>query len=137
MINVAETTRIMPELNLRLRNPTMLDCASDQENFMRNLGRTDEIKLMDNVIIWGWVPTDVSKTCMLTEAIKRHQIDAVLLNEKNTKWSTTNAGRIEKTLKKITREAKMTTADSEEWNLTPKDHLPGGLMSAFLESADH
>ena len=109
---------------------------------MRNLGRTDEIKLMDNVKsltlnLRGCVPKDVSKTNMLTEATKRHQIDAVLLNEKNTKWSTTSVRRMEKTLKKITREAKMAIADSEEQNVATKDHLPGGLMSTFLESADH
>ena len=38
---------------------------------------------------------------------------------------------MERMLKKIGREVKMITADSKEWNMTPKDHLPGGLMSAF------
>ena len=51
MISMEKTTRIMPESNLRLRNPTMLDCASDQENHTTNSGCIDEIKLMDNVRI--------------------------------------------------------------------------------------
>ena len=83
----------------------MLDCTKNQENCMRNPGCIDEIKLIGNVIILalsrrGHVPTDSSKINMLTEAMKRCQIDAVLLNETNTKWNATNAERMENKLKK-------------------------------------
>ena len=103
---------------------------------MHKKSRTHGRKKTDNVRILklnprGCVPTDKSKMHVLIEAIKRHQIDAVLLNETNEKWNTMNKGRTERTFKKIGREGKMITADSKEWNMTPKDYLPGGLMSAF------
>ena len=137
MSNVAETTRMTPDSNLRLRNSTMLDLMENEENYVRNPGHVDEIKLIDNVRILtlsprGCVPIDKSKTCMLIEAMKRHQIDVVLLNEKNTKWNAMNEERMERTLKKIGREVKMITTDSKEWNMTPKYCLPGGLMSTFF-----
>ena len=83
----------------------MLDCTSDQETCIRNPGRTDEIKLIDNVRILTLnprrcVPTDVSKTNMVTEAAKRHQMDAVLLNGKSTKQSTTSAGKMKRNFRK-------------------------------------
>ena len=80
----------------------------------------------------GCAITDVSKINMLTEATKRHQNDVVSLNETSGKLNTNNAGRMEKMLKKISREAKVTTTDSKEWNMAPKDYFPGGLMSAFF-----
>ena len=77
----------------------MLDCMKNEENYIRNPGCIDEIKLIDNVIMLtlnprGCVPADASKVNMLTEAIKRYQIDAVLLIETKTKWNTTNEGRM-------------------------------------------
>ena len=81
----------MPDLNLRLRNPTMLDWMKNEENYIRNRGHTDEKKLTCNVRILmlnprSCVPTDTSKTHMLIEAIKRYQIDVALLKDTNTKW---------------------------------------------------
>ena len=72
MINVTEKTRIMPDSNLIFINPTMLDCMENEENYIRNSGCTDEIKLIDDVIILtlnprGCVPTDASKTFMFKE----------------------------------------------------------------------
>ena len=68
----------------------MLDHMENEENYVRNPGHVDEIKLIDNGRILtlnprGCVPTDESKTLILIEATKIHQIDSVLLNETNTK----------------------------------------------------
>ena len=79
----------------------------------------------------GRVPTDKSETSMLAEAMKRHQINMVLLNETNAKWNAMSKGRVEIMFKKIDREEKMTTVDSKEWNVTLNDYLPGRLRSEF------
>ena len=54
------------------------------------------------------------KTNRLIEVIKRCKVDAVLLNEINTKWKKASKGIIERMIKKIGREVKMKTADSKE-----------------------
>ena len=114
----------------------MLDHAKNQENHTRNPGRTDKKidRQCENFKVKSKrVCTNRSiKINMLIEERKRYQIDPVLLNEASNKRSTINAGRMEKNLKKISREVKMMTEDSKEWNVAPKYYLPGRLMSAFF-----
>ena len=44
-------------------------------------------------------------------SIKKYQMDVALFNETNTKWSTRNADKIEKEMRKIGKGAKVITAD--------------------------
>ena len=69
---------------------------------------------------------------MLKEAIKKYQIDILMMNETNTKWNTINESRLERQMKSIDRENSIFVADSKEWTTTDRDYLPGGIMSVFF-----
>ena len=43
-----------------------------------------------------------------------------------------NERRMERMLKKIGREVNIIIVDSKQWDVKPKDYLPGGLTSAFF-----
>ena len=80
----------------------------------------------------GCVPNNEVKMGMLKEALKRLQIDILLMNEVNTKWNTLNISRMERQMKEVDREHNIVVADSREWETTPGDYLPGGVMSVIL-----
>ena len=75
MIDVAEITQIKPDVNVRLRQPTMIDFMENEDNHIRNQGCTEMVKLIENCRIStlnprGCVPIDKSKTIILIEATK-------------------------------------------------------------------
>ena len=62
----------------------------------------------------GCVPNNEVKMGMLKEALKRLQIDILLMNEVNTKWNTLNISRMERQMKEVDREHNIVVADSGE-----------------------
>ena len=58
------------------------------------------------------------KTTQVDGGNKRCKIDALLLNETNTKWKETNKGIMERMINKIGREVSIKTADRKEWRMT-------------------
>ena len=84
---------------------------------IRNEGYIDEIKNISNTRILslnlrGLGPSNNSKIEMLLEACCKYQIDIILLNETNTKWTTINLDKIEKRFKELGRETLIIGADS-------------------------
>ena len=69
---------------------------------------------------------------MMQQSIKELSLDVVLLQETNTKWTSSNISRLEQNISAIDRESVIFTADSKEWELSPTDYLPGGICSFFL-----
>ena len=65
----------------------------------------------------------------------KYQTDIVILNKINTKWDTRNISKIEQQIREIDREASIIIADSNEWDTTPSDYLPGGLLNIFLSKS--
>ena len=103
----------------------------------RNNGAISLIKENKNVRVMsinphGCMPNNRSKMEMLKEAIRRLQIDIILMNGVNTKWNTLNISRLERHVREIDRESNIVVADSGEWETTPGDYLPGGVMSVTL-----
>ena len=128
------TDRIIPP-RLNAANNIINYLEHDEE--IRNRGAISPIKESKNVRLLsinphGCVPNNESKMEMLKAAIHRLQIDIILMNEVNTKWNTCNLGRIERQIKGVDRESKIIVADSGEWNTTPGDYLPGGVMGIIL-----
>ena len=65
------------------------------------------------------------------ESCQKYQIDAMLLNEVNAKWTPTNLDKIEQQIKRLGRESMICAADSTRWTNAPNNYLPGGVLSAF------
>ena len=85
----------------------------------RNNGAVSLIKENKNVRVMsinphGCIPNNRSKMEMLKEAIRRLQIDIMLMNEVNTKWNTLNISRLERHVREVDRESNIVVADSGE-----------------------
>ena len=65
---------------------------------------------------------------MFITSINKHQIDIIILNETNIKWTPTNIDKMEQNLKRLGRETTFFVADSKLWRITNNNHLPGGVM---------
>ena len=73
---------------------------------IRNDGYIENVKNTSNTRILslnprGLSPSNDSKIEMLLEACCKYQIDVILLNETNTKWTTINLDKIEKRFKEL------------------------------------
>jgi len=66
---------------------------------------------------------------MMLQGIQENQIDILLFNETNLKWTPRNLDKIEQDLKKNNREVKVEGCDSKKWNLSTNNYLPGGLLT--------
>ena len=69
---------------------------------------------------------------MLKQSIRKMNINIILMNETNTKWTSTNISKIEKEMKEIDRAPIVLTSDGKEWETTSSDYLPGGVMNVIL-----
>lgn len=123
----------------RLSSQTNINQYFDQSENIRieNSGAITNLKAVGNMRVLsinpkGCVPNNQSKMNMLKEAIKKYQIDILMMNETNTKWNTINESRLERQMKSIDRENSIFVADSKEWTTTDRDYLPGGIMSVFF-----
>ena len=67
---------------------------------------------------------------MFLKSMTRHDIDTMLLAEPNIKWTPRNIDKMEQNLKQLGREISLHVADSNVWNATNKNYLPGGVMIA-------
>jgi len=122
----------------RLPNVGNINQYLEQEEFnIINSRMIDSIKATGNVRILsinphGCLPSNTTKINMLKDAIRNYQIDMLLMNETNTKWNMINISRMERNMRGIDREAAIFVADSKEWETTPSDYLPGGVMSVIF-----
>ena len=80
----------------------------------------------------GCKPCNELKSNMLLQAIKKLSIDVIMMQETNTKWITRNISKIEYNVKTIDRESVIVTVDSNEWEVSNSDYLPGGVCSIFF-----
>jgi len=127
-----------------IRTPTLLTNTNLRDYFYENTSSTninegyiDQLKSIGNVRILslnpnGLKPYDQRKTIMMNQAINRLLIDIVLLQETNTKWTSRNISKLESNVREIDRESVILTADSNEWEVSPSDYLPGGICNIFL-----
>ena len=53
----------------------------------------------------------------------------MLLSETQTKWTPSNVDRMQQRISQISREAVVIGADSRQWDVTPRQCLPGGILS--------
>ena len=121
----------------RLNVPNNINNYFENNEEERNNGAVSLIKETKNVRVLsinphGCVPNNRSKMEMLKEAIRKLQVDIILMNEVNTKWNTLNISRLERHVREVDRESNIVVADSGEWETTPGDYLPGGVMSVIL-----
>ena len=101
-----------------------------------NEGYVDSIKMIYNVQILvlnphGFDPWNDYKMNLFQEAIERLNIDIILLNEINLKCNTINRNKMIQRMKKLGRETKLFISDSEEWNTTKYNYLPGGILTVI------
>ena len=68
---------------------------------------------------------------MLMQSYIDKQIDSLLLSKVNTKQNTKNTEIIQSKLLRLSKNIKIITADSKDYNLTNYDWLPGGILNAF------
>ena len=132
MCRLEENNVRLPE---RVRNQQM-----SIRNYVRmhteinNKGYIDENKMPTNMRflalnIKGIDPKSIVKIERFIISIQKYQIDMMLLNEVNVKWTPVNIDRMEHRLKVLGRETKMITADSTVWLVTKDSYLPGGLLT--------
>ena len=110
---------------------------NQESSNMNNNGYIDNVKAHGNARIlslnpYGCRPFDSSKMCMLKQAISRLNIDIILMNETNTKQTSTNISKIEQEIRYIERAPIIITADSKESETIPADYLPEGLLNVIL-----
>ena len=70
-------------------------------------------------------PNNTAKMNMIKNDIMSLQIDLMLLHETNAKWVTVNISKTERRVKNTDREAVIFAANSNEWETTSSDYLPG------------
>ena len=75
---------------------------------MKNLTNTRILSLNPR----GLGPRNESKMQMLLETYSKQQIDIILLNKTNAKWTTCNLDKIERKFKELGRETTVIRADS-------------------------
>ena len=78
----------------------------------------------------GFAPSNNEKIEMMVTKCQEMGIDVLLLNETNTKWNYMNQDKITRRLKVLGREINIKTSDSGRWELTKKEWLPGGALTA-------
>ena len=61
----------------------------------------------------------------------KYQIDTMLLSETQTKWTPSTIDKMQQRIKQMSKEAAVIGADSGQWNMSPRDYLPGGTLSIF------
>ena len=127
-----------------IRTPTLPTNTNLRDYFNKNTSSTninegyiDQLKSIGNMRILslnpnGLKPYDQRKTIMMNQAINRLLIDIILLQETNTKWTSRNISKLESNVREIDRESVILTADSNEWEVSPSDYLPGGICNIFL-----
>ena len=72
---------------------------------------------------------------MVIEACQKYQIDIILLNKTNTKWTSVYLDKIEKVLKLLGRETIIIGANSSSQSTLVMEYLPGGLLLIFRGSS--
>ena len=92
----------------RLPNATNLRnyVNNNEDNKEFNVGFIDQCKSPRNVRVLllnlhGFKPCDQKKAIMMQQAMKRLNVDVVLLQETNTKWITSNISKLERNIKSI------------------------------------
>ena len=106
----------IPRLN---PNQQINNYFQQEHSSIGNCGYIDENKSTRNIRLLslnphGCNPFNSSKMVMLQQAIGKLQLDVILLNEVNTKWTTRNISKIEQEMTKIDRAPTIITADSNQ-----------------------
>ena len=132
--NNTSHTQQIPRLN---QTQHISNYFNQESNIPNTSGYLEESKSIRNISILslnphGYSPFNSSKMHMLQQAIERLQLDIMLMNKVNTKWTSINISKIEQEIYRIDRAPTIITADSNQWETTPKDYLPGGIMNIIL-----
>ena len=95
-------------------------------------GCIDDCKMSGNIRmlamnVKGINPWNQHRVSLLKEAINEHDTDVVLLNETQLKWTPANEDKFNREMKNLGRENHVIGADTMRWEVTPNQHLPGGL----------
>ena len=67
----------------------------------------------------------------LQKAIKKYNIDIIMMGKTKKKQNMVNVSKMERQMKKISREAQIIIANSKEQSVKNTDYLPGGIMMVF------
>ena len=70
---------------------------------------------------------------MLIQSCKNKQIDAMIISESNAKQNTINKEKTYRKLKELYRNIKIEFANSNDYEITDSDWLPGGNNNSILE----
>ena len=108
----------------------------NNDNIIKNEGYIDSIKDISNIRILslnvkGLDPWKYEKMERFLESCEKYQIDAMLLNEVNVKWTSSNLDKMEQQIKRLGRESMISAADSTRWSNASNNYLPGGVLSVF------
>ena len=115
-------------------NQTRIHQYINTHNKITHKGCIDNAKMNENTRILslntnGINPWNDIQMNMMLQGIQENQIDIILFNETNIKWTPSNLDKIEKELKNNNREVKVEGCDSKKWNLSTNNYLPGGLLT--------
>ena len=129
------TNEIEPERSRNHLQSSIMNYARN-DTTINNKGYIDETKLSTNLRFVtlnakGLDPNNNLKIERFIKSIEKYQIDMMLLNEVNMKWTPSNIDKIERKLRKLGREIKVIPADSTKWSVSKKNFLPGGLLTAM------
>ena len=82
--------------------------------------------------LFGCDLSNPTKIHVSKEAMEQSQLDVILTNKVNTKWTSINISKIEQEMSKIDRAPTIITANSNKWETAPKDYLPGRMPNITL-----
>jgi len=83
----------------------------------------------------GFGPDKEEKVEMMLEAIKRYDLDGVMLSSTDRKWSSTSIKQMKRIFRRISPEIEIATSDSGQEARTARGYLPGGTLTMVFGRA--
>ena len=134
MSSTPQRVEITPERRRNHQSSMMNDIRNN--TIINKEGYIDQNKLTTNMRFItlnarGLDPSNNIKIERFTKSIQKYQIDMMLINKVNMKWTPTNVDRIEQKLRVLGREIKVVPVDSSVWSVSKKNYLPGGVLTVI------
>ena len=136
MSNINQNTESQPESNRNVQ--ISINLYANRNNYqIQHIRYVDHQKSQENIRILNLNPQRINpwnnyKMQMLLESCEKYKVDVLLLNKTQVKWNPSNLDKMEQRMKILGREAKIFGNDSNQWDVTRNDYLPGEIISIFL-----
>jgi len=107
---------------------------NERNQDITNQGFIDSIKDAKNVRFLslntrGFGPSQMEKVNMMKQAIVDYELDVLLLNETNRRWSSSQLNQVKRLFKSISKNVQLHKSDSGENARASSGYLPGGTLT--------